>query len=68
MDGQNIPVRSAGKDAGGGTSGGRVAMGYLVAGGLGAIFSQGKQVGIRAGTEFIVFSDGDQNLKLKTDK
>jgi hypothetical protein len=67
MDGQNIPVRSTANNAGGGgTSGSNIALNYLGGGVFGAIFSQGKQVGIRAGTEFIVFSNGDQSLKLKT--
>lgn len=56
VDGQSIPVRSAGKDAGGSTSGSHIAQDFLVAGGLGAIFSPGKQVGGRAGAEFVVFT------------
>lgn len=67
IDGQTIPVRSADRDAGGGTSGSRLAGGAMAGGGLGVLFSQGKQVGIRAGTEFLVFSNGNHSLKLKVE-
>jgi hypothetical protein len=34
---------------------------------LGLALTKGKNVGIRAGTPFIVFSNGDQTLKVKAE-
>ncbi len=71
VNGHAIPVRDY-HDALGGTSkartGATAATLGAVQGGIGILgmaITKGKNVGIRAGTEFIVFSDGDQGLSLK---
>ncbi|MGH9873337.1 MAG: hypothetical protein ACRD9S_12855 [Pyrinomonadaceae bacterium] len=71
VNGHNIPVRDYHKGLGGTnkakTAGATAAMGaaYGGVGIIGMALTKGKNVGIRAGTPFIVFSDGDQSLKLK---
>jgi hypothetical protein len=70
VNGQNVSLRSN-RDALGGTNVAKTALGVgvltAVRGPLGlaeAAFAKGKQVGVRAGTEFVTFVDGDQTLKL----
>ncbi len=74
VNGQNIPVRDY-HEGMSGTSKGKTATKTVAVGALqggigilGMALTKGKNVGIRAGTEFIVFSNSDQNLKLKADK
>ncbi len=71
VNGQNISVRSHRKGLGG-TSGAKTAATVTATsalrGGIGILglaLTKGKNIGVRAGTEFIVFSNGNLSLKLK---
>jgi hypothetical protein len=73
VNGQNIPVRDYHEGLGG-TSKAKttatVAANAAAMGGIGILglaLTKGKNVGIRAGTPFIVFSNGDQTLKVKAE-
>jgi hypothetical protein len=71
VNGQNIPVRSYREGIGGtrkAMTTATVATVSALQGGVGILglsLTKGKNVGVRAGTEFIVFSNGDQSLKHK---